>query len=69
MTDWGPILVAVLLFALLSPGMLFQMPGRRGCVDFCSFQTSGVAILVHTVFYFALICLFTFAIQLHVWIG
>ncbi|XP_071709477.1 uncharacterized protein [Rutidosis leptorrhynchoides] len=69
MADWGPIMVSVLLFALLSPGLLFQMPGRGRCVNFCCFQTSGVAILVHTIIYFAIICLFTFAIQIHIWIA
>ncbi|KAL8230114.1 hypothetical protein R6Q57_015014 [Mikania cordata] len=69
MADWGPIFVSVLLFALLSPGLLFQIPGRGRCVEFCRFQTSGVAILVHTILYFAFICLFTFAIKLHVYLS
>ncbi|KAK7851270.1 hypothetical protein CFP56_042493 [Quercus suber] len=34
MSDWGPIFVAVVLFVLLTPGLLFQVPGRNGCVDF-----------------------------------
>ncbi|MFS8020437.1 hypothetical protein Hanom_Chr16g01415571 [Helianthus anomalus] len=69
MADWGPIFVSVLLFALLSPGLLFQIPGGARCVNFCCFQTSGAAILVHTLLYFALICLFTFAIRVHIWLG
>ncbi|XVF38638.1 hypothetical protein REPUB_Repub20aG0119500 [Reevesia pubescens] len=27
MADWGPVVIAVLLFMLLSPGCLFQLPG------------------------------------------
>ncbi|KAK3033342.1 hypothetical protein RJ639_034392 [Escallonia herrerae] len=30
MSDWAPIFVAVVLFVLLSPGLLFQVPGRNG---------------------------------------
>ncbi|KVH97836.1 Protein of unknown function DUF3339 [Cynara cardunculus var. scolymus] len=68
MSDWGPIFVSVLLFALLSPGLLFQLPGRGRCVEFCCFQTSGVAIMVHTLIYFAIICLFSFAVRIHLYL-
>ncbi|PIN11504.1 hypothetical protein CDL12_15894 [Handroanthus impetiginosus] len=27
MADWGPVVIAVVLFVLLSPGLLFQLPG------------------------------------------
>nr|GMD74030.1 uncharacterized protein LOC111399244 [Ipomoea batatas] len=43
-----------MLFVLLSPGLLFQLPGHRRCVEFGNFQTSGVAVLVHALLYFAL---------------
>ncbi|KAI5351922.1 hypothetical protein L3X38_004813 [Prunus dulcis] len=46
MSDWGPVFVAVVLFVLLSPGLLFQLPGRHGCVEFGGFQTSGAAIML-----------------------
>ncbi|KAF8051247.1 hypothetical protein N665_1760s0002, partial [Sinapis alba] len=26
--DWGPVVVAVILFVLLTPGLLFQIPAR-----------------------------------------
>ncbi|KAG9152395.1 hypothetical protein Leryth_026250 [Lithospermum erythrorhizon] len=55
MSDWGPILVSVLLFVLFTPGLLFQLPGHHRVVDFGSFRTSGAAILVHALLYFALI--------------
>ncbi|PQQ19254.1 hypothetical protein Pyn_31877 [Prunus yedoensis var. nudiflora] len=63
MSDWGPVFVAVILFVLLSPGLLFQLPGRHGCVEFGNFQTSGAAIMVHSLLYFALICVFLLAIK------
>ncbi|XAR58282.1 hypothetical protein NMG60_11026719 [Bertholletia excelsa] len=53
MSDWGPVFVSVVLFVLLTPGLLFQMPGRNRCVEFGNFQTSGASILVHSVIYFA----------------
>jgi Protein of unknown function (DUF3339) len=34
MADWGPVVIAVLLFVLLSPGLLFQMPGRGRIIEF-----------------------------------
>ncbi|KAL6190604.1 hypothetical protein ACLB2K_034466 [Fragaria x ananassa] len=64
MSDWGPVFIAVVLFVLLSPGLLFQVPGRHGCVEFGSFHTSGAAIMVHSLLYFALICVFLLAIKL-----
>ncbi|CAB4264037.1 hypothetical protein PRUPE_1G223900 [Prunus persica] len=69
MSDWGPVFVAVVLFVLLSPGLLFQLPGRHGCVEFGGFQTSGAAIMVHSLLYFALICVFLLAIKVHFYLG
>lgn len=68
MADWGQVLVAVVLFVLLSPGLLFQLPGSHGCVEFGNFRTSGVAIMVHALIYFALACLFIIAIKLHIYL-
>jgi Protein of unknown function (DUF3339) len=34
MADWGPVVIAVVLFVLLSPGLLFQMPGRGRIIEF-----------------------------------
>ncbi|XP_074330788.1 uncharacterized protein LOC141668015 [Apium graveolens] len=66
MADWGQVLVAVVLFVVLSPGLLFQLPGSHGCVEFGNFRTSGVSIMVHALIYFALACLFIIAIKLHI---
>ncbi|XP_009788052.2 uncharacterized protein LOC107763753 [Nicotiana tabacum] len=65
MSDWGPVFVAVVLFVLLTPGLLIQVPGRNRVVEFSNFQTSGVSILVHSIVYFALICIFLLAIGIH----
>ncbi|PIA33805.1 hypothetical protein AQUCO_04000103v1 [Aquilegia coerulea] len=69
MSDWGPVFVAVILFILLSPGLLIQVPGSNRFVEFSNFQTSGVSILVHAIIYFALICIFLLAIGFHVYLG
>ncbi|CAN6876133.1 unnamed protein product [Brassica oleracea] len=38
--DWGPVIVAVSLFILLSPGLLFQIPARTRVVEFGNMSTS-----------------------------
>ncbi|KAJ6695014.1 hypothetical protein OIU74_014205 [Salix koriyanagi] len=69
MSDWGPVFMAVVLFILLTPGLLFQVPGRHQCVEFGNFQTSGASIMVHTLLYFSLICVFLLAVKVHLYLG
>ncbi|KAI3760163.1 hypothetical protein L1987_50554 [Smallanthus sonchifolius] len=69
MADWGPVVIAVVLFVLLSPGLLLQIPGRNRVVEFGSMQTSGLSILVHTVIYFGLVTIFLIAIGVHIYTG
>ncbi|XP_076916317.1 uncharacterized protein LOC143575975 [Bidens hawaiensis] len=69
MADWGPVVIAVVLFVLLSPGLLLQIPGRNRVVEFGNMQTSGFSILVHTVIYFALVTIFLIAIGVHIYTG
>ncbi|CAL1413562.1 unnamed protein product [Linum trigynum] len=69
MADWGPVVIAVVLFVLLSPGLLFQLPGRGRVVEFGNMQTSAMAILVHTVLFFGLITIFLIAIGVHIYTG
>ncbi|KAH1204661.1 hypothetical protein GmHk_16G045557 [Glycine max] len=66
MADWGPVFVSVVLFILLTPGLLIQIPGKGKMVEFGNFQTSGVSILVHSILYFALVCIFLMAIGVHI---
>ncbi|TYJ04001.1 hypothetical protein E1A91_A12G064300v1 [Gossypium mustelinum] len=69
MSDWGPIFVALVLFVLLTPGLLFQVPGHHRCVEFGNFKTSGASILIHSLLYFGLICVFLLAIKVHLHLG
>ncbi|XAR50345.1 hypothetical protein NMG60_11004639 [Bertholletia excelsa] len=69
MADWGPVLVATVLFVLLTPGLLFQLPARGRVVEFGNMQTSGAAILVHAIIFFGLITIFLIAIGVHIYTG
>ncbi|PSS26971.1 Polycystic kidney disease protein [Actinidia chinensis var. chinensis] len=69
MADWGPVVVAVVLFVLLMPGLLIQIPGRNKVVEFGNMQTSGMSILVHTIIYFGLLTIFLIAIGVHIYTG
>ncbi|TYI53959.1 hypothetical protein E1A91_D11G042700v1 [Gossypium mustelinum] len=67
MADWGPVLVATVLFVLLCPGLLFQIPGRNKIVEFGNMHTSGASIVVHAIIYFGLITIFCIAIGVHIY--
>ncbi|KAI3673612.1 hypothetical protein L6452_39736 [Arctium lappa] len=69
MADWGPVLVAVVLFVLLTPGLLFQLPGHNKVVEFGNMHTSGASIIVHAVIFFAVLTIFLIAIGVHVYAG
>ncbi|KAG8089857.1 hypothetical protein GUJ93_ZPchr0011g27683 [Zizania palustris] len=69
MADWAPVFIGLVLFILLSPGLLFQIPGKCRIIEFGNFQTSGLSILVHAVIYFALIAIFLLAVGVHVYLG
>ncbi|XP_074570000.1 uncharacterized protein LOC141826635 [Curcuma longa] len=66
MVDWGPVIAAVILFILLSPGLLFQLPSRTRVVEFGNMYTSGISILVHAVIFFVLMTILVIAIGVHV---
>ncbi|XP_039138521.1 uncharacterized protein LOC120275865 [Dioscorea cayenensis subsp. rotundata] len=69
MADWGPVFVAVVLFVVLSPGLLVQIPGKNRMAEFGTLHTSGASILVHSLIYFALISIFLLAVRVHMYIG
>ncbi|XP_058103708.1 uncharacterized protein LOC131247429 [Magnolia sinica] len=69
MADWGPVVIAVLLFILLSPGLLIQVPGRTRVVEFGNMCTSGISILVHTIFFFGTLTILVIAIGVHIHTG
>lgn len=66
MADWGPVVIAVVLFVLLSPGLVFQLPGRLRVIEFGNMQTSGLSILVHAVIFFGLITVFCINLGVHI---
>ncbi|XP_077228908.1 AT.I.24-6 protein, putative (DUF 3339) [Tasmannia lanceolata] len=68
-TDWAPIIIAVVLFILLSPGLLFQMPARTRAMEFGNMCTSGISILVHSVFFFGILTILVIAIGVHIRTG
>ncbi|KAK9113428.1 hypothetical protein Syun_020225 [Stephania yunnanensis] len=65
-TDWGPVVVAVVLFVVLSPGLLFQLPARTRVIEFGNMCTSGIAILVHAILYFCILTIIVVAIGVHI---
>ncbi|CAH2049335.1 unnamed protein product [Thlaspi arvense] len=64
--DWGPVVVAVGLFILLSPGLLFQLPARTRVIEFGNMYTSGISILVHSILYFCIYTILIVAIGIHI---
>ncbi|KAL6011612.1 hypothetical protein ACLOJK_002060 [Asimina triloba] len=69
MADWGAVLIGVLLFVLLSPGVLFQLPGTQRVLDFGGFHTNAKAIIVHSLIFFALFTILVMAVGFHVYFG
>ncbi|OIT02380.1 PREDICTED: uncharacterized protein LOC109227118 [Nicotiana attenuata] len=64
--DWGPVVVAVAMFILLSPGLLCQLPARTRVIEFGNMYTSGIAILVHAILYFCIYTILIVAIGVHI---
>ncbi|GMN57494.1 hypothetical protein TIFTF001_026600 [Ficus carica] len=64
--DWGPVVVAVVLFILLSPGLLIQVPARTRVMEFGNMNTSGIAILVHAIIFFCILTILVVAIGIHI---
>nr|GME14559.1 uncharacterized protein LOC109169628 [Ipomoea batatas] len=52
---WVPFLISGVLFVLLQPGLIVQIPGEKRFIEFRTMKTSGRAILVHTLI-FIFIC-------------
>ncbi|XP_071742516.1 uncharacterized protein [Rutidosis leptorrhynchoides] len=69
MADWGPVLVAVVLFVLLTPGLLFQLPGHNRLVEFGSMRTSCPAVIVHAIIFFGMLTLFLITVGVHIYAG
>ncbi|GLU18751.1 hypothetical protein SLE2022_350350 [Rubroshorea leprosula] len=69
MADWAPVVIGVVLFLLLSPGLLFQLPGHSRQVEFGSLKTNGKSISVHTLLFFAIYAVLILAVRVHIYIG
>lgn len=69
MADWGPVVIGVLLFVLLQPGLLFQLPGHSRQLEFGSMKTNGKAIAVHTLIFFVLYAILILAVHVHIYTG
>ncbi|XP_011097273.1 uncharacterized protein LOC105176238 [Sesamum indicum] len=67
MKDYAALLIATALFAFLSPGLVFQLPGKHRPVDFLNMKTSVVSMLLHTVIYGLLLFLFLIVLNLHIY--
>ncbi|XP_020697479.1 uncharacterized protein LOC110110376 [Dendrobium catenatum] len=65
MADWGPVFVAVVLFVLLTPGLIIQIPGKNRLAEFANMQTSGISIFIHSIIYFAVISILLLAVGVH----
>ncbi|CAN4081776.1 hypothetical protein CQW23_03913 [Capsicum baccatum] len=68
MNDWAAPIIATSLFAFLSPGLLFQMPGKITPVDFMNMKTSWISILVHAVLFGLLLILVLVVLNLHLYV-
>ncbi|XP_021888237.1 uncharacterized protein LOC110807421 [Carica papaya] len=68
MNDWAAPLIAAALFAFLSPGLVFQIPGKQRPVDFVNMKTSVAAIFVHTVLYCLFLMLFLVVLHVHLYL-
>ncbi|ESR60280.1 transmembrane protein [Citrus sinensis] len=69
MADWGPVIIATVLFVLLTPGLLFQLPAKGRVVEFGNMQTSPASIFVHSIIFFGLLIIFLIAIGVHIYTG
>ncbi|XP_057800567.1 uncharacterized protein LOC131016041 [Salvia miltiorrhiza] len=67
--DLAPILISVIFFVILSPGLLFQLPGSKKGIEFVNMRTSGLSIFVHTIIFTAILCILLIAIGVHIYVG
>ncbi|PIA33806.1 hypothetical protein AQUCO_04000104v1 [Aquilegia coerulea] len=65
MKDWAAPIIATALFGFLTPGLLFQMPGKHRPVDFINMKTSLISIMVHAVIYGLLLLLLLVVLHVH----
>ncbi|KAL1352662.1 hypothetical protein AAHE18_06G183900 [Arachis hypogaea] len=64
MADWAPVVIGVVLFVLLQPGLLFSFPGNGKQLEFGRMKTNGKAIFIHTLIFFALYSVIIVALKI-----
>lgn len=69
MADWAPVIIGVVLFVLLQPGLLFAFPGNSQQVEFARMKTNGKAIFFHTLFFFALYSVLLLVLRIRIYIS
>lgn len=69
MADWAPVLIGVVLFVLLQPGLLFAIPGEGKQLEFGKMKTNGKAIAFHTLIFFACYSILILALHIHIYTG
>lgn len=69
MADWAPVVIGVVLFVLLQPGLIFTLPGNYHHVDFGGLKTNGKAIAVHSLLFFAIFTILILAVKIHIYTG
>ncbi|TVU14033.1 hypothetical protein EJB05_37476, partial [Eragrostis curvula] len=69
MLDWAPVLVGVVLFVVLSPGLLFELPGLHRWVDFGSLRVTGRAATIHTILFFSIFTIIIVVCDVHIYSG
>ncbi|XP_008231103.1 PREDICTED: uncharacterized protein LOC103330324 [Prunus mume] len=67
MKNWAAPLIASGLFAFLSPGLVFQMPGKERPFEFMNMKTSVASIFLHAVIYGLLIILFLVILDIRIY--
>ncbi|KAM5582029.1 hypothetical protein ABKV19_010978 [Rosa sericea] len=67
MKDYAALLIASALFAFLSPGLVFQMPGKERPFAFMNMKTSVASMFLHTVIYGLLMILFLVVLDIHIY--
>ncbi|KAK1287465.1 hypothetical protein QJS10_CPB19g00576 [Acorus calamus] len=54
MADWASVMVGVVLFVLLSLGLVMELLGTQRRVEFGSLRTNGKATTIHSLVFFTL---------------
>ncbi|XP_074345728.1 uncharacterized protein LOC141684587, partial [Apium graveolens] len=63
--DWAAPLIVSALFALLEPGLLFQLPGKHKPFEFMNMKMTIASMFLHTVLYGLLLILFLVVLDIH----